>query len=88
MDEGNQDEASNNKRYVKSGADYGYWTKKDMIAPKFFMLDVPKYDGSVDPIRWLDQCEHSHKHQKIMDNEKVGGPHFIWKEMLNYGSKS
>lgn len=44
---------------------------KGRITPKISRLDFPKYDGSNDPLGWLNHCEHIFKHQKIVEEEKV-----------------
>ncbi|XP_066391794.1 lysine-rich arabinogalactan protein 19-like [Miscanthus floridulus] len=35
-------------------------------APKFYKLEFPTYDGSVDPLNWLNQCEQFFRGQQTM----------------------
>jgi len=40
-------------------------------APKFYKLEFPTYDGSVDPLNWLNQCEQFFRGQQTMASQRT-----------------
>jgi hypothetical protein len=42
-----------------------------MGSMRFYKLDFPTFDGSGDPLLFLNQCEHYFRGQRTMEEEKV-----------------
>ena len=40
-------------------------------APKFYKLEFPTYDGSVDPLNWLNQCEQFFRGQQTIASQRT-----------------
>jgi hypothetical protein len=43
----------------------------DDFLPTYHKLDFPKYDGSGDPLPWLNRCEHYFRVRRTVDHKRV-----------------
>jgi hypothetical protein len=39
--------------------------------PRFYKLDFPTFDGAVDPLNWLNQCEQFFRGQRILASDRT-----------------
>lgn len=46
-------------------------TVHDPPPPKFSKLEFPTYDGSVDPLNWLNQCDQFFRGQRTLASERT-----------------
>ena len=42
----------------------------DPIPPKFYKLDFTTYDGTEDPLNWLNHCEQLFRGQKTLSSDR------------------
>jgi hypothetical protein len=46
--------------------------------PKFYKLEFPTYDGSEDPLNWLNHCEQFFRGQRTLASYHLHGPAQTW----------
>ncbi|OMO79271.1 reverse transcriptase [Corchorus capsularis] len=66
-------------RGIRERRGVGEIPKAAPFVPKYTKLDFPKYDGSIDPLSWINKCEHFFRHQNTPAEEKVGLASFYLK---------
>jgi len=44
---------------------------QDPPPPKFYKLEFATYDGSVDPLNWLNQCEQFFRSQRTLASDRT-----------------
>jgi hypothetical protein len=40
-------------------------------APRFYKLEFPTYDGTVDPLNWINQCEQFFRGQRTLASNRT-----------------
>ena len=58
-------------RTSSSGTKQGSGEHHNDRPPKFQKMDFPKYDGTKDPLTFINRCESYFHQQRIMEEEKV-----------------
>jgi len=58
-------------RTSSSGTKQGSGEHHNDRPPKFQKMDFPKYDGTKDPLIFINRCESYFHQQRIMEEEKV-----------------
>ena len=58
-------------RMSSSGSKTAFGEHHNDRPPKFQKMDFPKYDGTKDPLVFINRCESYFHQQRIMEEEKV-----------------
>ncbi|WVZ84981.1 hypothetical protein U9M48_031946 [Paspalum notatum var. saurae] len=45
--------------------------KRHRPPPRYYKIDFPTYDGSVDPLNWLNQCEQFFRGQRTLITDRT-----------------
>ena len=56
---------------VEPAAGLGY-SQAAQAPPRYYKIDFPIYDGSVDPLNWLNQCEQFFRGQHTLVTDHPG----------------